>query len=136
MRDLRDGQHGVVRTCEWSWTRGFLSYTQPPLRRGHGCTAGIDRDPPAKCLHPGRMVGHTRSPPLACVDCVVVHVVAHDGVRWRLLYRQSCLSARTLPRTTPCGGDVGGPCRLHPSARTHHCTAVAAGTALVWGFGF
>ena len=27
----------------WSHT---ASYPQPPLRRGHGCTVGIDRDPP------------------------------------------------------------------------------------------
>ena len=33
----------------------------------------------------------------------------------------------TRPRTTLCGEDVGGPCRLHPSACTH-----PLGVALVW----
>ena len=35
-------------------------------------------------------------------------------------------SARTPPRPTPCGEGVGRPRRLHPSARTRCCTAVAA----------
>ena len=36
----------LKKNCEWSWARCFVSYPQPPLRRGHGCTVGIDRDPP------------------------------------------------------------------------------------------
>ena len=33
---------------------GVTSYPQPPLQREHGCTVGIDRDPPVWHLHVGR----------------------------------------------------------------------------------
>ena len=42
-----------------------VSYSQPPWRTRHGCTVGVDRDPPVCCSHPGRMM--TRAPALACV---------------------------------------------------------------------
>ena len=29
---------------------------QSPHQREYGCTVGIDRDPPVKCSHPGRMM--------------------------------------------------------------------------------
>ena len=35
---------------------GVASYPQPPDRSQHGCTVGIDRDPPVWHLHPGRVV--------------------------------------------------------------------------------
>ena len=35
---------------------GVASYPQPPDRSQHGCTVGIDRDPPMWHLHRGRVV--------------------------------------------------------------------------------
>ena len=35
---------------------GVVSYLQPPDRSQHGCTVGIDRDPPMWHPHPGRVV--------------------------------------------------------------------------------
>ena len=35
----------------------MTSHPQPHLRRRHGCTVGVNRDPPVWCSHPGRMMG-------------------------------------------------------------------------------
>ena len=100
-----------------------VSYPQRPHRRRHGCTVGIDWDPPVCRSHPGRKMGTSQRAWLAWL-CVWSHWLVYGG---GCFYRQSGVSARTLPRPTPCGEGVGRPCRLHPSTRTQHCTGVAAG---------
>ena len=70
------GSCTVLVVCCGAWS---VSCPQTPWQGGHGCIAGIDRDPPVGCSHPGRM---TRSPErqllrawlvLACRDSAVRH---------------------------------------------------------------
>ena len=61
----------VVLCGAWS-----VSYRQPPLRREHGCTVGIDREPPVWCSHPGRMM-RTSDRQLLCAWLVLVCRTAH-----------------------------------------------------------
>ena len=48
-----------------------VSYSQPPWRTRHGCTVGIDWDPPVWCSHPSRT---TRTPERQLLrDCARGH---------------------------------------------------------------
>ena len=59
-----------------------VNYLQPPWRTSHGCTVGIDRDPPVWCSHPGKMM---RTPerqllrPRLRFACGVAHVDTSVG---------------------------------------------------------
>ena len=51
--DVVVGSCTVLVVCCGAWS---VTYPQPPPGREHGCTVGIDRDPPVRCSHPGRMM--------------------------------------------------------------------------------
>ena len=51
--DVVVGSCTVMVVCCVAWS---VSYPQPPLRRVHECTVGIEKDPPVRCSHPGRMM--------------------------------------------------------------------------------
>ena len=48
------GSLSVAVVCCGAW---LVSYPQPPWRTRHGCTVGIDREPPVRRPHPRRMMG-------------------------------------------------------------------------------
>ena len=55
-----------------------VSYPQPPSRKEHGCTMGVDRDPPVWCSHPSKIMGTSERQLLrACLRfaCGCAHVV-------------------------------------------------------------
>ena len=74
------------------------SYPQPPLRRGHGCTVGIDRDPP---VWPSTQAGWWRyqsaSSYVRAYGLCVLR--AHGRVCGRCIYGVSAVDSRTPPRT-------------------------------------
>ena len=91
-----DWAHYLWHLCVlWSH---LASYPQPPLRRGHGCTVGIDRDPP---VWPSTQAGWWRyqsaSSYVRAYGLCVLRARGRVCGRW--FCGVSAVDSRTLPRT-------------------------------------